>query len=77
MKENNRAIEKIESLGFPWVTQDPFLFCVYHADAYPEGNSEFGPARSLEGSGGGYAGLSSDVDSIPSLSPRSVGERAG
>ena len=23
-------------LGFPWQTADPFLFCVYHRDHYPE-----------------------------------------
>ncbi|NHF60265.1 pirin family protein [Flavobacteriaceae bacterium TP-CH-4] len=36
-------------LGFPWQTQDPFLFCVYHLDHYPKGNGEMGPDASLEG----------------------------
>jgi quercetin 2,3-dioxygenase len=36
-------------LGFQWPTIDPFLFCVHHDDAYPEGNEDFGPAASLEG----------------------------
>jgi redox-sensitive bicupin YhaK (pirin superfamily) len=36
-------------LGFPWVTVDPFLFCVHHDDAYPEGNGELGPVTSLAG----------------------------
>ncbi|MGZ3460275.1 MAG: pirin family protein, partial [Archangium sp.] len=36
-------------LGFPWVTADPFLFCVHHDDAYPAGNERLGPAASLEG----------------------------
>lgn len=36
-------------LGFPWVTADPFLFCVHHDDAYPRGNGRFGPATSLAG----------------------------
>lgn len=36
-------------LGFPWVTVDPFLFCVHHLDAYPAGNDRFGPAVSLAG----------------------------
>ncbi len=40
---------KIEKLGFPWKTLDPFLFCVYHADAYPAGNDLMGPAASLAG----------------------------
>ena len=36
-------------LGFPWVTADPFLFCVHHDDAYPAGNDALGPAASLSG----------------------------
>jgi len=43
------AVKSIFPLGFPWKTQDPFLFCVYHADAYPKGNAQMGPAASLEG----------------------------
>lgn len=39
----------IGSLGFPWKTQDPFLFCVYHHDKYPEGNELMGPDVSLAG----------------------------
>jgi redox-sensitive bicupin YhaK (pirin superfamily) len=42
-------IISIKPLGFPWKTGDPFLFCVYHADAYPKGNDEMGPAASLAG----------------------------
>ena len=45
----SRAINSIDDLGFPWKTQDPFLFCVHHADAYPYGNNELGPDASLEG----------------------------
>jgi redox-sensitive bicupin YhaK (pirin superfamily) len=33
----------------PWPTQDPFLFCVHHDDAYPNGNDRLGPAASLAG----------------------------
>ena len=36
-------------LGFPWVTVDPFLFCVHHDDAYPAGNEQLGPRASLAG----------------------------
>src|SRR6185369_8512859 len=36
-------------LGFPWITEDPFLFCVYHQDAFPPGNERLGPAASLAG----------------------------
>ena len=43
------AVLQIEPLGFPWETIDPFLFCVYHDDAYPKGNGAFGPAASLAG----------------------------
>lgn len=46
---NRSVVLSVESLGFPWKTQDPFLFCVYHADAYPSGNENFGPEASLEG----------------------------
>lgn len=42
-------IKSIKPLGFPWVTQDPFLFCVHHEDFYPKGNDELGPAASLNG----------------------------
>jgi quercetin 2,3-dioxygenase len=40
---------KISKLGFPWATPDPFLFCVYHEDAYPRGNAVLGPDASLSG----------------------------
>ena len=42
-------IKKIFKLDFPWQTQDPFLFCVYHLDHYPKGNGELGPIDSLQG----------------------------
>lgn len=32
-------IISIQPLGFPWETQDPFLFCAYHKDEYPKGNA--------------------------------------
>ena len=38
-----------QALGFQWSTIDPFLFCVYHDDAYPRGNASFGPDASLAG----------------------------
>jgi len=43
------AILSLQRLGFPWVTVDPFLFCVHHDDAYPKGNEAMGPAASLAG----------------------------
>lgn len=49
MRDESLTILNIEPLGFPWATRDPFLFCVYHADHYPEGNGEFGPAAPLTG----------------------------
>jgi hypothetical protein len=42
-------ILRTEPLGFPWATVDPFLFCAYHDDAYPQGNGQFGPKTSLAG----------------------------
>ncbi|NNF18423.1 MAG: pirin family protein, partial [Flavobacteriaceae bacterium] len=42
-------IKRVYPMGFPWQTQDPFLFCVYHLDHYPKGNGELGPASSLDG----------------------------
>ncbi len=43
------AIKSVKPLGFPWQTQDPFLFCVHHEDFYPKGNDVMGPAASLKG----------------------------
>lgn len=37
------------TLGFPWQTPDPFLFCVHHDDAYPSGAEDMGPTASLAG----------------------------
>lgn len=36
------VIKHIKPLGFPWETQDPFLFCAYHRDEYPKGNASMG-----------------------------------
>src|SRR5580698_804200 len=45
----NPSVLKISKMGFPWATLDPFLFCVYHEDAYPKGNAVLGPNASLDG----------------------------
>ncbi|GMN05459.1 pirin family protein [Croceitalea sp. MTPC5] len=46
----NDPVLQTYPLGFPWQTQDPFLFCVYHLDHYPKGNGEMGPdSKLLEG----------------------------
>ncbi|MEO7391005.1 MAG: pirin family protein [Ramlibacter sp.] len=42
-------ILQVKPLGFPWETVDPFLFCAYHDDAYPQGNAEMAPQASLAG----------------------------
>ena len=41
------VIKNIFQLGFPWKTQDPFLFCVYHRDLFPQGNEQLGPTKGL------------------------------
>ncbi|RXG23739.1 pirin family protein [Leeuwenhoekiella aequorea] len=43
------AILKITPLQNQWDTQDPFLFCAFHHDLYPEGNGHSGPKDSLAG----------------------------
>jgi len=46
----NDPVLQIFPLGFPWQTQDPFLFCVYHLDHYPKGTPAMGPdPKLLEG----------------------------
>jgi len=40
---------EVGPLGFQWTTEDPFLFCVHHDDAYPAGNEKLGPRASLAG----------------------------
>ena len=43
------SIISIKPLGFPWETQDPFLFCAFHKDDYPKGDGQMRPAVTLEG----------------------------
>ena len=52
-------IKSISPLGFPWKSQDPFLFCAYHEDNYPEGNEQLGPKAPLSGRniGQDFAGI--------------------
>ena len=38
-------ILRVEPLGFPWQTVDPFLFCVHHDDAYPARQRAARPGR--------------------------------
>src|SRR5437899_12238389 len=47
MTEN--VVLRVSPLGLPWETSDPFLFCMYHNDAYPKANEHMGPAASLAG----------------------------
>lgn len=47
MNQDKRMI--IKPLGFPWKTQDPFIFCAHHRDLYPKGNMSMGPDKSLIG----------------------------
>src|ERR1051325_8396965 len=43
------VVRDVQRLHVPWETLDPFLFCMYHKDAYPSGNERLGPATSLAG----------------------------
>lgn len=43
------AIKKIKELHAQWETDDPFLFCAFHNDAYPKGNDQLGPDAPLTG----------------------------
>ncbi len=45
----SQPVLHVKPLGFPWETMDPFLFCAYHDDAYPQANADLGPATSLAG----------------------------
>lgn len=45
----NNSIISIHPLNFPWQTNDPFLFCAFHKDNYPEGNGQLGPNAKLKG----------------------------
>ncbi len=51
-KEEELPMNPIKStrpLGFTWETQDPFLFCVHHEDAFPKGNAMMGTTTPLTG----------------------------
>ena len=39
------AVRSVNRLGFPFETQDPFLFCVYHDDQYPAGDAKMQAPR--------------------------------
>jgi len=43
---DSKKILRSKPLGFPWATQDPFLFCAYHRDVYPKGNENLGVEQS-------------------------------
>jgi len=46
---SNSTIKAIRPLGFPWQTQDPFIFCAYHEDNFPNGKPDMSPDASLGG----------------------------
>ncbi|MET3913698.1 redox-sensitive bicupin YhaK (pirin superfamily) [Variovorax sp. OAS795] len=48
-EESRSPVLQVSPLGFPWQTIDPFLFCVYHDDAYPNANAQMGPEAPLAG----------------------------
>jgi redox-sensitive bicupin YhaK (pirin superfamily) len=45
----HHPILNILPLDHQWPTLDPFLFCVYHDDAYPAANADMSPKASLAG----------------------------
>jgi redox-sensitive bicupin YhaK (pirin superfamily) len=47
--EPSPVLEVRALAGNPWPTEDPFLFCVHHLDAYPKGDARMAPAASLAG----------------------------
>lgn len=48
MTNQKKAVLSVEPLvTTPWKTEDPFLFCVHHLDAYPEGDADMAPDRDL------------------------------
>lgn len=53
------AIKQRLKLQMFWPTFDPFLFCAFHNDRFPEGNGALGPAASLAGRniGQDFAGI--------------------
>jgi len=59
MKTKENPVLNTENLSSPWQTQDPFIFCAYHLDAYPGGNKNLGPNEGLSGRniGQDFAGI--------------------
>ena len=39
------VVKKVSGLSFPFQTPDPFLFAVYHNDAYPPGDEQMRAPR--------------------------------
>ncbi len=47
---SDSVILHVQDLGAPpWPTEDPFLFCVHHNDAYPAGDERMAPRATLAG----------------------------
>lgn len=45
---------RVGPLGMPYDTPDPFLFCVYHLDRYPEGDAAMAPKGGRGGNGADF-----------------------
>lgn len=45
------AVLSVKRLGFPFSTPDPWLFAVYHKDAFPEGDEHMRVPGGKRGNG--------------------------
>jgi quercetin 2,3-dioxygenase len=45
----SKVIIQTYPLQMPWITLDPFLFCVHHLDQYPKGTKDMRPLANITG----------------------------
>ncbi len=56
---SGQKVIKIQKINFQWETENPFLFCAHHKDAYPAGNEKQEVTTSMAGRnvGSDFSGL--------------------